>query len=135
MRYLCAICLLLLNTIATIGCVPIATTAASVGGSAALSSTLSGCTHRTFTASASRVRLATKRALSRMKIQLVSEDVQEKNNVILFTAKTTERKIEIQIEPISANTTRMEVEAKSSFFKYDTSTSEEIIQQTNKFLG
>lgn len=135
MRYFLSVCLLLTCMSFMSGCIPMVATAAGVGGSAALDHTLSGCTHRTFTASATKVRVATKRALSRMKIEVISEDMHEKNHVVFFIAKTSERKIEIQIEPISANATLMKVEAKSSLFTYDTSTSEEIIQQTKKFLG
>ncbi|MDZ4140556.1 MAG: DUF3568 family protein [Methylotenera sp.] len=117
------------------GCIPLITSAAGVGGSVAVSNSMNGTTSRTFTASAAKVRVAARRALSRMKIKVLSEDMQAKNNVILFIAKTGERQIHIQIEPISANSTRMEVEAKSSIFFYDHATAEEIILQTNKYLG
>lgn len=134
MRYLQLIVLLSFILVSS-GCVPLITSAAGVGGSAAVSHTMNGTSSRTFTAPASKVRLAAKRALTRMKIQVLSEDLQSKGNIILFTAKTTERDIQIQIEPISANSTRMEVEAKSSIFKYDNATAEEIILQTKKSLG
>jgi len=129
------ITVLLLAAMTFSGCAPMVTTAAGVGGSAALTHTLNGTTYRTFTAPAAKVRVATVSALSRMKIKVVSEDMQNKGNVILFTAKTSERNIEIQIEPISANATRMKVAAKSSIFSYDSATAEEIIMQTKKSLG
>lgn len=129
------ITVLLLADMTFSGCAPMVTTAAGVGGSAALTHTLNGTTYRTFTAPAAKVRVATVSALSRMKIKVVSEDMQNKGNVILFTAKTSERNIEIQIEPISANATRMKVAAKSSIFSYDSATAEEIIMQTKKSLG
>jgi len=135
MRFFSAACLLLANTIFTAGCIPAITTAAGVGGSAALNHTLTGTTYRTFTAPAAKVRVATVNALNRMKITVVSEGMQDKSNVILFSAKTSERNIEIQLEPISANTTRMKVAAKKSMFLYDTATAEEIILQTKKYLG
>ncbi|MFZ3088034.1 MAG: DUF3568 family protein [Methylotenera sp.] len=135
MRFFSAACLLLANMTFTAGCIPAMTTAAGVGGSAALNHTLTGTTYRTFTAPAAKVRVATVNALSRMKITVVSEGMQDKSNVILFSAKTSERNIEIQLEPISANTTRMKVAAKKSMFLYDTATAEEIILQTKKYLG
>lgn len=135
MRFFSAACLLLANMTFTAGCIPAMTTAAGVGGSAALNHTLTGTTYRTFTAPAAKVRVATVNALSRMKITVVSEGMQDKSNVILFSAKTSERNIEIQLEPISANTTRMKVAAKKSMFLYDTATAEEIIMQTKKYLG
>lgn len=127
--------MLLLDVVSVIGCVPIATTAAGVGGSAAITHRLNGTACRTFTATASKVRSATVSALGRMKIQVISEEVQDKSNIRVVTAKTTDRTIAIEIEPISNNTTRMSVSAKSSMFHYDSATAEEIIQQTKKILG
>jgi len=135
MRFFSALCLLLINMMATTGCIPAVTTAAGVGGSAAINHALSGTTTRTFTASASRVRVATTKALSRMKITVVSESMDVKSNVISFAAKSTGRNIEIQLEPISTNTTRMKVAAKCTIFTYDNATAEEIVMQTKKFLG
>jgi len=135
MRIFYLLGLLALNAVCISGCIPLATTAAGVGGSAAITHRLNGTACRTFTASASKVRSATVNALGRMKIQVVSEVMQDKSNVRLFTAKTTERNIEIEIEPISNNATRMSVSAKSSMFHYDSATAEEIIQQTKKILG
>lgn len=117
------------------GCVPVMTTVAGLGGSAAISHTLNGTAYRTFTAPAAKVRAATVNALDRMKIKLVSEGLQDNSKVRLFTAKTSERNIEIHIEPISANVTRMSVTAKTSPFFYDSATAEEILQQTRKSLG
>ncbi len=117
------------------GCAPVATTAAGVGGSAALNHSLSGTSYRTFTAPVPKVRAATVTALSRMKIKLTSEEVQGKDSIIMLTAKTSGRNIEIELEPISANVTRMTVSAKRSFFSFDNATAEEIIMQTRKSLG
>jgi len=135
MRFLLVFFLLVTNTIFTAGCTTVATAAAGIGGSAALDHTLSGTTYRTFTAPTEKVKVATVNALNRMKIKVVSEDKQDRSNVITFTAKTSERNIEIQLEPISDNATRMKVIAKRSAFTYDIATAEEIITQTNKSLG
>ncbi|MGZ8984187.1 MAG: DUF3568 family protein [Methylotenera sp.] len=135
MRYFWLACVLLINTASLSGCVAAITTAAGVGGSAAITHTLRGITYRTFTAPAVKVRVATISALDRMKIQIVSDSMQDKSNIRLMTAKTSERNIEILIEPISPNTTRVRVTAKSSAFFYDNATAEEIILQTKKYLG
>lgn len=127
--------LFLVSVIGMNGCAPVVTAAAGVGGSAAMTYTLNGTAYRTFTAPVAKVRSATINALDRMKIKVVSEGRQDKNNGRLFTAKTNERNIEIHIEPISTNTTRMSVAAKSSPFLYDNATAEEILQQTKKSLG
>ena len=135
MRHFWLTCLLLISVTSLSGCLPAITTAAGLGGSAAITHTMNGITYRTFTAPPAKVRVATIRALERMQIKLVSETMQDKSNIRLVVAKTSERTIEIQIEPISTNTTRMRVTAKSSTFSYDSATSEEIIQQTKKSLG
>ncbi len=135
MRPVLSFSLILLSLALFSGCAPVATTAAGVGGSAALNHSLSGTSYRTFTAPAPKVRAATVSALSRMKIKLISEEVQDKDNVIVFTAKTSGRNIAIELEPISANVTRMKVAAKRSFFSFDNATAEEIITQTKKSLG
>jgi hypothetical protein len=128
-------CFLILNLMYLSGCVPAITTAAGVGGSAAMAHTSNGITYRTFTASSSKVRVATLSALNRMQIKVISDNMQTNSNIRLVAAKTNERNIEIQIEPISVNTTRMRVTAKSSIFSYDSATAEEIIQQTKRYLG
>jgi Protein of unknown function (DUF3568) len=135
MRYLWITSILLLSTACLLGCVAAATSAAGMGGSAAITHTINGITYRTFTAPTAKVRIATKRALERMQIHLVSDTMQNKSNIRLVTAQTSERKIEIQLEPISPNTTRMRVTAKGSGLFYDASTAEEIIQQTKLSLS
>ena len=135
MRHIILVCFLLLNATLLSGCLPAITTAAGVGGSAVMTHAINGITYRTFTASSSKVRVATLSALSRMQIKVVSENMQDKSNIRLVSAKTSDRTIEIQIEPISTNTTRMRVTAKSSVFSYDSATAEEIIQQTKRSLG
>lgn len=126
---------LVLTMFASQGCVAVVTTAAGVGGSAAVSHVSAGSAHHTFTAPASKVKLATVSALSRMKIKVVSDGMQDKSKIILMTAKTNGRAIEILLEPISANATMMKVSAKSSVFSYDNATAEEIVAQTKKSLG
>ena len=111
-------------------CAAVATTAAGIGGSQALSHTINGITYRTFTASAPAVKTATINALGRMKIKVVSDGKPDKNNLRVITAKATGRSIEVQIEPISDNATRMRVLAKSGGLFYDSATADEIIQQT-----
>ena len=128
--------IILFNIASLSGCIAAATSAAGMGGSAAITHTMNGITYRTFTAPPTKVRLATIRALERMQIKLVSDNMQDKTNIRLVTAKTSERKIEIQLEPISTNTTRMRVIAKKgNGIFYDASTAEEIIQQTKISLG
>ena len=129
------IALLVTAAIYLTGCVAAATTAAGIGGSQALSHTINGITYRTFTATAPEVKVAAMTALSRMKIKVVSDGKPDKNNLRIITAKANTRSIEVQIEPISDNTTRMRVVARSGGLFYDSATADEIIQQTKRQLG
>jgi uncharacterized protein YceK len=136
MRSVCLILIILIHAVSLSGCAAAVTSVAGIGGSAAITHTMNGITYRTFTAPEAKVRVATIKALDRMQIKLTSDSFQEKSNIRLVTAKTTERKIEIQLEPISPNTTRMRVIAKrGTGIFYDASTAEEIIQQTKLSLG
>ena len=136
MRYFFLVLIILTSSVSLSGCVAAATSAAGIGGSAAITHTMNGITYRTFTAPQAKVRFATIRALDRMQIKLISDSMQDKSNIRLVTAKSSERKIEIQLEPISPNTTRMRVIAKKgSGIFYDAATAEEIIQQTKLSLG
>jgi hypothetical protein len=117
------------------GCMAAATTAAGIGGSAAVNHTINGITYRTFTAPEVKVKYATMNALSVMKIKVVAENKPDKSNVRIITAKTTGRNIEVQLEPISDNATRMRVIAKNGGLFYDSATADEIIDQTRRQLG
>lgn len=127
------LCLILMNGLS--GCVPAALTAAGLGGGTAISHTLNGITYRTFTLPASKVKGATLIALNRMGIKVVSTGKLEKTDTDFIKAKANDRDIEVQLEPLSANTTRMRVTAKSDGVFYDSATSTEIILQTEKVLG
>ncbi len=136
MRSVCLVLIILIHAFSLSGCAAAVTSVAGIGGSAAITHTMNGITYRTFTAPQAKVRVATIKALDRMQIKLTSDGFQEKSNIRLVTAKTTERKIEILLEPISPNTTRMRVIAKKGTgIFYDASTAEEIIQQTKLSLG
>jgi Protein of unknown function (DUF3568) len=135
MRNYCLALLILISVAILPSCIAAATTAAGVGGSAAITHTINGITYRTFTSPQAKVRTATIRALERMQIKLVSDGLKDKTNIRLVVAKSSERKIEIQLEPISPNSTRMRVTAKGTGLFYDASTAEEIIQQTKISLG
>ena len=114
------------------GCMPVGVTALGVGGSTAVSHTLNGITYRTFTAPSGKVKRAVMTALEKMDIKLVSTGVEEGTEIL--TASASGRAIEIQLEPISPNTTRMRVTARSSGLIYDSATATEIILQTERIM-
>jgi len=117
------------------GCAPAALTAVSAGSSTAVSHTLNGITYRTFTRPSPKVRLAALNAMKRMEIKLLADAKSPEGNILVLKGKTSEREVEIQLEPISASLTRMRVTAKSYLVLYDSATATEIILQTERALG
>jgi Protein of unknown function (DUF3568) len=117
----------------TTGCAAVALTGLGVGASAGVSHSMGGYTYKTFTAPISKVRSATMTALKRMGINVDSSEKIENGEVI--KAKSGDRDIEIALESISPNTTRMRTITKNATLFYDSATSTEIILQTEKVLS
>jgi Protein of unknown function (DUF3568) len=119
------------------GCQPIAISAlgggTSAGVSAGISRTLGGTVSRTFTASLPRVRAAALAALKRMHIDVRSTGKVEGGEEI--NAKAINRSIDIELEEISPNVTRMSVTAKAGVFVSDSATGAEILLQTDRGMG
>ena len=114
-------------------CQPAALAVLGAGASTAVRYNIDGVTARTFTASATTVKNASLNALERMGMKLESTTSNESGEVIL--ASTLNRDIEIELEPISRNATRVRITARhgNSLF-YDNATAMEIVQQTEKML-
>lgn len=121
-----------LGAVLVTGCMPIALTAAGVGAAAGVTHTMGGMTYRTFTAPMPQVRGATMTALNRMGIKVESTSKEEAGQLI--KASASGRDIEIRLESLSPNTTRMRTVARNGVF-YDSATATEIILQTEKVLG
>lgn len=115
------------------GCETLTLTALGIGGSAAVNHKLAGTPSRTFTASLPKVKMASIGALKRMGIQ--HDDVRTVEYGELITARVGKRAIEVELEFLTANTTRMRVVARNGGFFYDSATASEIIVQTEKSLG
>jgi hypothetical protein len=116
------------------GCEALAITAAGVGGGAAVSHSLNGITYRTFTAPAANVKTASLSALNRMGLKYTGTEKAEHGAEVL-KAKATDREIEITLEPLSPQSTRMKVVARNGGVFYDSATATEIILQTERQLG
>src|SRR5262245_8617898 len=114
-------------------CVPIAATSFGIGGSTAVSHSLNGITYRTFTAPVANVKTATLSAMGRMGIRHVGTEKAGEGEVIKGTANG--REIEIVLEALSPNATRMKVVARNGGIFYDSATATEIITQTGRVLG
>ena len=114
-------------------CAPLALTALGVGSATAVNHTLTGVTYKTFTMPLPQVKTASLSALNRMGIRVDGSGPQQGNEVVKATGN--DRNIEIVLEPISSNSTRMRVIARSSGgILYDSATATEIIMQTERVL-
>jgi hypothetical protein len=123
---LCVACVLLA------GCESLAVTALGLGASQAMGHTLSGISYRTFTAPITRVKTASVGALKHMGMTLDSSSKTETGELIL--ARAGRREVQIEIESLTSNATRVRVTARDGSFFYDSSTASEIIAQTEKLL-
>jgi hypothetical protein len=114
-------------------CEPISMAALGVGGSAVLNHKINGSPTRTFTASLPKVRSASMGALKRMGI--ATEAAKKIDSGEVITARAGNREIEVELEFLTLNTTRMRVVARNGSLFYDSATASEIIAQTEKSLG
>jgi hypothetical protein len=119
------------------GCATVGMTLFGVGAGVtagtSVSYTLDGIAYRTFTAPLPQVESATRTALNRMGIKVDSTAKTEQGKAIKATSN--DRDIEIELEMVSAKTTRIRTVAKQGIFFKDRATAGEIIYQTEKVLG
>lgn len=120
----------------TQGCAAIGLTLLGVGAGVAAGSgtqyTLDSVASRTFTASLDHMRRATLATFKRMDITLESDDVMDQGRHIVGQA--ADRTIDIELERLTSQTTRMRVTAKQGWFFRDRATAGEIIAQTETNL-
>jgi Protein of unknown function (DUF3568) len=115
------------------GCQPLALSLVGAGAGTALRYGIDGVAYRTFTAPADTVKQASLDALERMGLTLDSTATFEGGEVIY--ARSINRTIEIEVEPISAKATRVRIAAKNGSIFYDNATAYEIVAQTERLLG
>lgn len=116
------------------GCAPVALTALGVGMATGVSHTLGGMVYKTFTAPQADVRKATMTALNRMQIKV--RQSRRDGSTELITARAGDREVEIELEALTPNTTRMLVTArKDAGLLRDGATATEIILQTERVVG
>jgi len=109
------------------GCESMAITGA--GTASGVTQSFNGGAYRTFTAPVGEVKQATLATLKRMDIRVVSSKRAGNEEVIL--ARAADREIEISLEVLSPNSTRMRSVTKQGLL-YDGATSLEIVLQTEK---
>jgi len=116
------------------GCVPLALTAAGVGMGTGVSHMLGGIVYKTFAAPQPKVQHATVAALRKMQIKVT--ETKREDNKQLITARAADRDIDIEIEALTPNTTRLTVVAKKDGgLVRDSATATEIILQAEKLVG
>jgi hypothetical protein len=106
---------------------------AGVGMGAGVEHELNGIVYKTFAASTNELRFASMKTLDRMGMPLTADEKSEEGWKL--TATASERTIEIELQSLTPQTTRMRVVANQGgvFFK-DASTATEIITQTAQTL-
>lgn len=113
------------------GCAGLAVGAASIGGGVAVSHQLGGITYRTFTEPLPRVRAAVIVALERMAIRLAGSEGMDQGERLIAWAGN--RRIEIELEALTPNTTRLRAVARKDHgLLVDSATAVEIINQVEK---
>jgi hypothetical protein len=114
-------------------CDPVSLTMLGVGAGAGVAHELGGIAYKTFTDPLPKVKKAALTALSRMAVKVTSVEKTATGEVIKATA--ADRNIEVELEALTANTTRVRTVARRSTLLVDSSTAVEIIVQTEKALG
>jgi len=133
-RKLSAALLIIGFALGTTGCAPIIISAAGFGASAIFSHHSNGQASRTFTAPLPRVRIAVLAALKKMSIKPGPTEKIEQGERIL--AKAGSRNIEIELEVVTPNTTRMRTVARNEGgLTVDSATATEITNQTEAAVG
>lgn len=129
-----ALALALWLAIIASGCAAVALTAAGVGMATAVSHTLGGIVYKTFAAPQAKVKRSTLAALGRMQIKVT--EAKSDGNKETIKARASDRDIEVEIEGLTPNTTRLSVTAtKDGGLIRDSATATEIILQTERLVG
>ena len=113
-------------------CEPVSLTMLGVGTATGVQHTLGGITYRTFTAPLPRVRAAAISGLNQMGIKVAGRE--KTNGGEVLKAAAADRQIDIELDAITANTTRMRAAVRNGLFM-DAATATEIILQTERALA
>ena len=123
------------------GCAAIGLTLFAVGAGVSagtgVSYTMDSVAYKTFTASVDSLQDATLRTLDRMDIEVKDIEVKEdqgKESGRNIVASAGDRTIEIELDRLTGNMSRMRVNAKQGLFFKDRATATEIIVQTERTL-
>lgn len=129
-----AVCVGALFCLSLGGCAAVGLTALGVGMATGVGHTLGGIVYKTFTAPQAQVKRAAQGALGRMQVKVVKTERNGTTETI--HAKAGDRDIDIVLESLTPNTTRMKVTAKQNGgILSDGATATEVILQTEKIVG
>jgi hypothetical protein len=128
------VAVLALSSLCLGGCAAVGLTALGVGMGTGVGHHLGGMVYKTFTAPQAQVRKATQSALGKMQVKVVKSERNGSSETI--AAKAGDRDLDIVLEALTPNTTRMKVTARQSGgLLTDSATATEVILQTEKFVG
>ena len=134
MKRTMAVAVLALASVSLGGCAAVGLTALGVGMATGVGHTLGGMVYKTFTASQAQVKRAAQAALGRMQVKVVKMERDGTSETI--HARAGDRDIEIVLESLTPNTTRMKVTARQNGgILSDGATATEVILQTEKLVG
>jgi hypothetical protein len=126
--------ILLTMSLLLTGCAAVATGLVSVGAGFGISHRLGGTNYRTFTEPLTKVQNAALTALKRMAIQV--DSTQKTKTGELLKATAGDRRIEVELEALTPNATRMRsVAMHQGGLLLDSATGLEIVVQTEKILN
>lgn len=127
---------LLLGTIGSSGCAAIGLTLLGVGAGVSagtgVSYTLDSIAYKTFTVPEEGLRAASLKTLKRMDIEVKDNQPTDAGRKIV--AQAGDREVEIELDRLTARTSRMRVNVKQGWFFKDRATATEIIVQTERTL-
>jgi Protein of unknown function (DUF3568) len=132
LRLLGVLALLTASTLS--GCASIAVTLAGLGAGAGANHYMTSVSYRTFTEPVGGVKQAVLTSLVKMKMELVSTERNDEG--MLIKARTATRDIEVHLETLTENSTRMRTVAHEDGSLFlDAATAAEITVQTEKSLA
>ena len=128
----CATLLIIALSLPLAACDTVAIALLGGGASTLLRYNLDGVAARTFTAPAESVKQASLAALERMGLEISGTEPLETGEVI--HARASNRDIDIEVEPITKQLTRVRIMARGGSLFYDNATALELVAQTEKSL-
>jgi Protein of unknown function (DUF3568) len=128
----CATLLVIALCLPLAACDTVAIALLGGGASTLLRYNLDGVAARTFTAPAESVKHASLAALERMGLEVNGTEALDTGEVI--HARAPNRDIDIEVEPITKQLTRVRIMARGGSLFYDNATALELVAQTEKSL-